>query len=73
MVTLVWGGGEGVLGEESPPPWFLIILKKPWGRGRSGTQKFVYQKWPDQIFPVVNFVFSHDGVFGLEGGGSRGQ
>ena len=31
-VTLVWGGGEGVLGEGSPPPWFLIILKKPWGR-----------------------------------------
>ena len=31
MVTLVWGGGEGVLGEGSPPPfWFLIILKKPW-------------------------------------------
>ena len=29
MVTLVWGGGEGVLGEGSPPPWFLIILKKP--------------------------------------------
>ena len=32
MVTLVWGGGEGVLGE-APPPWFLIILKKPWGGG----------------------------------------
>ena len=32
MVTLVWGGGEGVLGEGSPP-WFLIILKKPWGGG----------------------------------------
>ena len=37
--------------------------------GGSGTQKFVYQKWPDQIFPFVNFVFSHDGHFGLEGGG----
>ena len=33
MVTLVWGGGEGVLGEGSPPPWFLIILKKPWFQG----------------------------------------
>ena len=42
------------------------------GRGRSGTQKFVYQKWPDQIFPIVNFVFSRDGHFGLEGGGSGG-
>ena len=31
----------------------------------------MYQKWPDQIFPIVNFVFSHDGHFGLgrgEGG-----
>ena len=35
MVTLVWGGGEGVLGEGSPPLWFLIILKKPWGGGRA--------------------------------------
>ena len=31
MVTLVWGGGEGVLGEPPPPPrpWVLIVLKKP--------------------------------------------
>ena len=27
--------------------------------------------WPDTIFPIVSFVFSHDGHFGL-GGGSRG-
>ena len=27
--------------------------------------KFVYQKWPDQVFPFVNFVFSNDGHFGL--------
>ena len=26
-------------------------------------------KWPDQIFPTVNFVFSHGGPFGLRGGG----
>ena len=39
----------------------------------SGNQKFVYQKWPDKTFPMANFVFSHDGHFGLEGGGgSRG-
>ena len=25
----------------------------------------MYQKWPDQIFPIINFVFSHDGHFGL--------
>ena len=36
------------------------------------TQKFVYQKWPDQIFPVVNCVFSRDGPFGLGGGGGDG-
>ena len=33
----------------------------------------MYQKWPDQIFPVVNFVFSRDGHFGLgRGGGGFG-
>ena len=25
------------------------------GGGGSGTQKFVDQKWPDQIFPILNF------------------
>ena len=29
--------------------------------GGSGTQKLVYQKWPDKIFPTVNFVFSRGG------------
>ena len=37
------------------------------------TQKSVCQKWPDQIFPMVNFVFSHDAHFGLWGGGGRLQ
>ena len=36
--------------------------------GGSGTQKFVYKKWPDKIFPMVNFVFAHDSHFGLGGG-----
>ena len=36
-------------------------------RGGSGTQKFVYQKWPDKIFPMVNFVFSHYRHFGRGG------
>ena len=39
----------------------------------SGTQKFVYQKWPKKIFPIVNFVFSRDGHFGLGGGGPGGS
>ena len=38
------------------------------GGGGSGTQQFVYQKWPDQIFPIVNVSFSHEGPFGLGGG-----
>ena len=33
------------------------------------TQNFEYQKWPDQIFRIVNFVFPHNGHFGLGGGG----
>ena len=39
------------------------------GGGGSETQKFVYQKWPNKIFLMVNFVLSSDGHFGLEGGG----
>ena len=46
----------------------------PYGReeggGGSGTQKFVYQKRPDKIFPIVNF--SHHRHFGLEGRGGGG-
>ena len=41
------------------------------GGGESGTQKFVYQKWLDKVFPLVNFVFSPGDHFGLWGG-SRG-
>ena len=40
--------------------------------GGSGTQNFVYQKWPDKIFLTVNFGFSHDGHFGLGAGGGLG-
>ena len=35
--------------------------------GGLGPKKFVYQKWPDKILPMVNFVFSHDRHFGLGG------
>ena len=31
MVTLVWGGGEGVLGEGSPPPLVLNYSKEALG------------------------------------------
>ena len=39
------------------------------GEGGSGTQKFVYHKWPDQILVIGTFCFCHDGHFGLEGAG----
>ena len=41
------------------------------GGGGSGTPKFVYQKCPDKSFPIANFVFFHDGHFGL--GGIQGE
>ena len=49
------------------------LLLSRGGEGGRGfwTQNLVYQKWPDQIFPIVNFVFSHYGHFGL-GRGGRG-
>ena len=47
------GGGQG-------------FIRRGGGEG-SGTQKFVCQKWPNQIFPTVNFVVSHDGHFGRGG------
>ena len=25
------------------------------GGGGSGTQNFVFQKWPNKIFPIINF------------------
>ena len=34
----------------------------------SGTQKFVYQQWPDQIGPLVHFVFPTMVTLVLEGG-----
>ena len=40
--------------------------------GGSGIQKVVYQKWPNHILPVVNFVFSHNGHFGWGGGRVQG-
>ena len=46
-------------------------IRRGGGGAGSGSQKFVYQKWPDNVFPVVNCVFSHDFFthFGRGGGG----
>ena len=51
--------------------WLLVVVC---GGGRGfGTQKSVYQKWPDQMFPICKFHFSHDGHFGLGVGGGFGE
>ena len=39
------------------------------GGGGAGTQKCVYQTWPDQIFPIAHFAFPAM-VTGLGGGGT---
>ena len=54
--------GEG----PPPPPPLNHVLEERGGGG------FVFQKWPNQIFPPVNFFFSHDGQFGLGGPGGGG-
>ena len=51
-------------------PGLLLSRGGEGGRG-FWTQNLVYQKWPDQIFPIVNFVLSPNGHFGL-GKGGRG-
>ena len=38
------------------------------GGGGSGTQKVVYQKWPDKTFPIVNFPTMVTLVWGVQGG-----
>ena len=43
------------------------------GGGGSGTQKFVYQKWPYKIFSVVNFVFPTMVTLVRGGGGGAGH
>ena len=66
---LVVGPSNGCLG---PRPGLLLSRGGEGGRG-FWTQNLVYQKWPDQIFPIVNFVFSDYGHFGLgRGGGGFG-
>ena len=46
------------------------IRREGGGGGGGWAPRNVYtKKWPDQIFPMVNFVFSHCGHFGTGGGG----
>ena len=67
--------GRSSAGSSPPPPPPPRASFEQGGRGGRGfwTQNLVYQKWPDQIFPIVSFVFSHYGHFGLgRGGGGFG-
>ena len=64
--------GLWTLTTHPPAPGLLLSRGGEGGRG-FWTQNLVYQKWPDQIFPIVNFVFPHYGHFGLgRGGGGFG-
>ena len=61
--------------QTKPAPWVGYgreVLQEGGGGQRSGTQKVVHQKWPDQSFLIVNFMFSHDGHFGRGGGRGPG-
>ena len=57
--------GEGDI--VSPSPHTIVRGEGGW-RGGSGTQTFVYQKWPNKISPIVDFAFSLSSHFGLQGG-----
>ena len=61
MVTLVWGGG-------GPPMVYGHSNASPRGGGGSLGSKGFCTKRPDQIFPTVSFIPSHNGHFGREGG-----
>ena len=48
--------------------WVRAVLN---GRRGGSGPLLLHQKWPDKIFPIANFFFSHYSHFGLEGEGSR--
>ena len=78
MVTLVWGGGEGVLGEGSPPPLAFNYCKEALG---GGLEVSVPKHGPNQYFRLCISLFptmksgSRRGCLarghGPGGGGSR--
>ena len=41
-------------------------------RGGSGTRKFVHQKWPEKMFPLVNSFFPTMVTLVWGGGGAEG-
>ena len=42
------------------------------GKGRSGTQNIVHQKWPNKFVPTANFVFPTMATLVGRGGGGGG-
>ena len=46
-----------------------VLERGEGGGGGDGAQKFVYQNWPSRFSQWKISMFSHDGHFGLEGGG----
>ena len=57
-------------GTQGGVPLHGLALEERRGQG-SGTQNFVYQKWPDPIFPIVNRFFPRWSLW--SGGGGGGQ
>ena len=56
--------------------WSVGRTSFEWGGGGGGGglgPKVCVPKWPDHILPDANFVMSHDGHFGLGGGGDFGE
>ena len=70
----LWSGGGGSRGGYPPLLlWYtgILILSLGWmcwKRGGGGG-KMCVRKMAGRMFPIVNFCFSHDGHFGLLGGG----
>ena len=58
---------SGCAEAQTSPPRDAVEQRR--GGGGSGTQKFVYQKWPESIIPFVNFNFSHHEIWIRGGGG----
>ena len=64
-----WSGGFGAIIRSEAGHVTRIIVPPPPGGGGGGLgpKSLCTQKWPDQIFPIESFMFSHDGPFALGG------
>ena len=66
MVTLVWGGGEGVLGEGFPPPFVFNYSKEALGGGGIPLLLSIADPGPSERFGLYStqaaFLHSHLGL-----------